>query len=196
MMGSINLRSWCGFVVFCSLLLLTGASSAAKDKGKPVDFGADKLVNSDAPLHIASDRMEVKYNEGLILFEGHVVVKQANATITGNRITVYIDTAQRKDGKKTAGEDPSRVNVADRIERIEIEGDVKITQDDKIATADKSVYYHKEQKMVLMGHPTVSQGQDVVKGRLITLYLAEGRSVVEGGDETPVEAVLYPQKKE
>ena len=47
-----------------------------------------------------------------------------------------------------------------------------------------------------MGKPQFSQGQDTIKGRLITLYLPEQRTVVEGGQDNPVHAVLYPEKKE
>ena len=84
--------------------------------------------------------------------------------------------------------------MMEQIDRIEIEGDVRISQREKVATADKSVYYHGEQKIVLMGNPMVSQGEDRVQGRLITLYLADGRSVVEGGESSPVQAVLHPRK--
>ncbi len=73
---------------------------------------------------------------------------------------------------------------------------MKITQREKLATAEKAVYYHQEQKIVLMGRPVVAQGQDKVQGRLITLYIAQGKSVVEGGEETPVQAVLHPSRKE
>ena len=45
-----------------------------------------------------------------------------------------------------------------------------------------------------MGHPHVAQGQDTIAGRLITLYLQDNRSVVEGGGEQPVQAVIYPSQ--
>jgi lipopolysaccharide export system protein LptA len=187
---------WMGLLFLSTLFLLTSHSSEARLAQKPSNLATDKLVKSESPLYIASDRMEVKYEEGVILFEGHVIVKQDNGTIIGNRMNVYIDKTPKKDRKKKSESEPAQENMAERIDRIEIEGDVKITQDDKIATAERSVYYHTEQKIVLMGHPSVSQGKDVVKGRLITLYLSEGRSVVEGGEDGPVEAVLHPRNKE
>ncbi|NLI31788.1 MAG: hypothetical protein GX422_03240 [Deltaproteobacteria bacterium] len=86
--------------------------------------------------------------------------------------------------------------MMEKIDRIEVEGNVRISQRDKLATSEKAVYYHQEQKIVLMGRPVVSQGKDKVQGRLITLYIAQGKSVVEGGEETPVQAVLHPSRKE
>lgn len=170
---------------------LFGASQLclAADKGQKPDANAAQqqgLLQNDAPIHIASDRMEVDQNEKLVTFEGHVVVQQKDLTITGKLMRVY--TLQADAGSES--------NKADRIDRIEVEGEVKISQQDKIATADKAVYYHDQQKIVLMGKPQFSQGQDTIKGRLITLYLPEQRTVVEGGENTPVHAVLYPEQKE
>jgi lipopolysaccharide export system protein LptA len=155
---------------------------------KPSSLSSQKALRSSSPLHIASDRMEVKQQDKIIVFEGHVVVQQDDLTITGNQLRVY--TAAKKTGKS------SEPGMMDQIDRIEVEGDVKISQKEKMAAAGKAVYYHEEQKIVLMGNPSVSQGQDRVEGRLITLYLSEERSVVEGGEKTPVQAVLHPARKE
>lgn len=147
---------------------------------------SDKLVKSDSPIRIASDRMEVNQNDRTISFQGHVLVQQDDLTITGNRMKVNAAASSKTD----------QAALMEKIDRIEVEGDVKITQRDKIATADKAVYYHQEQKIVLLGNPSVSQGPDTVRGRLITLYLKDGKSVVEGGEQSPVQAVLHPSRKD
>ncbi|NSW85755.1 MAG: lipopolysaccharide transport periplasmic protein LptA [Syntrophobacteraceae bacterium] len=170
-------------VVFSLVTVLPpGVYCAEKARG----LATDKMLNTDSPLHIASDRMEVRQSDRSIVFEGHVVVQQDDLTITGNRLRV---TA-------TPGTKPNQPSIVDRIDRIEVEGDVRVAQRDKIATADRAVYYHQEQKIVLMGNPTVSQGHDKIQGRLITLYIDQGRSVVEGGEQTPVKAVLHPSRKD
>lgn len=157
-----------------------GSSSAKEKSGIPVN------VNSGAPLNIAGDRMEASQKDREIIFEGHVVVQQGDLTITGKELRVFA----------VAGDKPNQDSMMDKIDRIEIEGDVRISQKEKLATAEKAVYYHQESKIVLMGNPTVSQGQDRLMGRLITLYIKEGRSVVEGGEATPVQAVLHPVGKD
>jgi len=184
-----------GFISVSSILilfLLVFAPSrtwcAEKQKGKVAQ--EQDIVKSDSPLHIASDRMEVSQTEKIITFEGHVVVQQDDMTITGNRMKVVAADGGKKDERKDA-----QTSMMDRVDRIEVEGDVRISQKEKVATAEKSVYYHQQRKIVLIGNPVVSQGQDSVRGRVITLYLAEGRSVVEGG-ESPVHAVLHPARKE
>lgn len=163
------------------------ALAAPPKAGSPIPGG--KAIKSDAPLHIASDRLEVKQNEKTIFFEGHVVVQQEDLTITGKILKVFAAASAGKDKN-------SESSMMDKIDRIEIEGDVKISQQDKVATADKAVYYHDEQKIVLTGNPVVSQGADKVQGRMITLYIEQGRSVVEGGAQTPVQAILHPSRKD
>ena len=147
-----------------------------------------KILQSDSPLRIASDRMEANQKDRTVLFEGHVVVQQDDLTITGKQLKVYTAEGVKDPAAQSA--------MVDKIDRIEVEGDVTISQQDKVATADRAVYYHEEQKIVLSGHPSVAQGQDTIQGRLITLLIAQGKSIVEGGAETPVQAVLHPAKKE
>lgn len=157
------------------------ADSIAKEKsGVPLNF------KSEAPLHIAGDRMVASQKDREIVFEGHVVVQQEDLTITGRTLRVYA----------VEGDKPDRDSMVDKIDRIEIEGEVRISQREKLATAEKAVYYHQQSRIVLMGNPSVSQGPDRLMGRLITLYIKEGKSVVEGGEETPVQAVLHPSKKD
>lgn len=158
---------------------------------KRVKSATEGLVKSDSPLHIASDRLEIMQKERMILFEGRVAIHQDDLSITAVRMRVYGAGSGKDKGKE---KDPQNA-MMDRIDRIEVEGDVRIAQRDKLATSEKAVYYHQDRKIVLMGSPVVSQGRDKVQGRLITLYIDEGRSVVEGGDEKPVQAVLHPSRK-
>ena len=171
------------------LVMLPGTSWGQGKAAKPAPNPAlPGMLQSDSPLRIASDRMEADQKDRTIIFEGNVVVQQDDLTITGRQLRVY--TAE---GRQDAANQSAMV---DKIDRIEVEGEVKITQKDKVAVADKAVYYHAEDKIVLSGHPSVSQGEDTIQGRLITLLLAQGKSIVEGGAQTPVQAVLHPGKKD
>ncbi len=184
-------RDW-SLVAFCLLFLVVTPVVASGQKSPPgkraTSTGPAKMLQSDSPLKIASDRMEANQNDRTVLFEGHVVVQQDDLTITGKRLKVYA----AEGGKDAAAQSA----MVEKIDRIEVEGEVTISQKDKVATAERAVYYHQEQKIVLSGQPSVTQGQDRIQGRLITLLLAQGKSIVEGGAETPVQAVLHPAKKE
>lgn len=177
------------FALFCAPHD-TWCAEKQKPKAPPQELN---VMKSNSPLHIASDRMEVSQTDKTIFFEGHVVVQQDDMTITGNRMKVFAASSSKSTPSVSGKAQQS--SMMDQVDRIEIEGDVKISQKDKVATSDKSVYYHQQKKIVLIGNPSVSQGKDSVRGRVITLYLAEGRSVVEGGD-APVQAVLHPSRKD
>ncbi len=152
----------------------------------PKTSSGTMMPHSDSPLHITSDRMDVDQTDRTIVFQGHVMVQQDNLTITGHSIKVFVASGASLSSEENGG-------MMDQIDRIEVEGDVVISQEDKTATADRAVYYHKEQKIVLMGNPRAVQGQNTIEGQLITLFLQEGRSVVEGGSQAPVKAVLHPK---
>jgi lipopolysaccharide export system protein LptA len=187
----------CGFrvwpsVAFCLLFMVVFPGFVSGQKtpsANPVtNSGPGTVLKSDSPLKIASDRMEANQNDKTVLFEGNVVVQQDDLTITGKRLKVY-SAENLKDGATQSA-------MVDKIDRIEMEGDVTISQKDKMATAQRAVYYHHEQKIVLSGQPMVTQGEDRIQGRLITLLLAQGKSIIEGGAETPVQALLHPAKKD
>ena len=154
--------------------------------GKQNPLMSDQIAKSDSPIHITADRMEAKQEDRTIIFEGHVLVQQDDLTLTGNKLKVAA----------LAGEAPSSSNPSEKIDYIEVEGNVRVTQKDRMATADKAIFYQKDKKIVLHGHPVVTKGQDRIEGNLITIYLQQGKSVVEGGGGTQVQAVLFPGKKE
>lgn len=181
----------CRLLMVCAAVCCMVPASVGWSADRKAAPASRTALKSESPLHIASDRMEVSQKEKTIHFVGHVTVRQDDLVITGDQMIVY--GVQEKEKSKTKS---SETPMVDQIDRIEVQGSVKITQREKMATAEKAVYYHREDKIVLLGQPKVSQGQDTLQGRMITLYLADGRSVVEGGETTPVQAVLHPSRKE
>ncbi len=165
----------------------------------PATAASESAVKKNSPINITSDRLESNQNDKTILFEGHVVVVQDELTITGNRMKVFQVADTPADARQTSadgGAPGGSDAMATKIDRIEMDGDVKIVQQDKTATADKAIYYQLERKIVLLGNPRAMQGQDTVQGRMITLYPDEQRSVVEGGEAFPVHMVLHPADKD
>jgi len=162
------------------------------------------LTTSKSPIHITADRMEAYQDQKTIVFENHVIVKQDDLTITSNRLKVNLIQGEEQVGSKsqpasgkveskTASGDPT---ATQRIDYIEFEGDVKLTQQDRFARADKAIFYQRDQKILMFGRPVVTKGQDRIEGNLITIYVKEGRSIVEGGSGSQVQATLFPEKKE
>ena len=149
---------------FC--FLLTGATAGAQSPG---DFA------SDAPIEVTSRRMEAFSAPRRVHFAEDVVAKQDNAVIYADDLTVFF-----------AGEQQT-------VERIEAEGNVRIVQEDKIATGGRGVFHRAEGRIVLTGSPRVHQGNDFVEGDEITIFLNEERSVIRSEGGSQVRAVFHPK---
>jgi lipopolysaccharide export system protein LptA len=133
--------------------------------------------DKNGPVIVDSDSLESMQKEGLSVFKGNVVAKQNNSVQYADRMEVYTDS-------KT-----------DRIERVVSTGNVRIiTRDCRMGTASRTEYYDAEQRVVLIGNARVWRGADIVTGERITIYLAEDRSLVEGGKQERVKAIFYQDR--
>jgi lipopolysaccharide export system protein LptA len=82
----------------------------------------------------------------------------------------------------------------DKILRTVSTGAVRIiTNDCRTGTARRAEYYDLDQRVVLIGNARVWQEDNVVSGETITIFLAQDRSVVQGGKQERVKAVFYPK---
>jgi len=212
----------CLFAAFSiSLLTCCLLSHAAEKVEKKAPDVNDQLVKSNSPIHITADRMESDQEQKIITFDGHVFVQQDDLNITSKHLKVVLLPGDKVESAPAAGAKVEKVSAGAKVENapaagdkvenapaaaepspsqkidyIEFTGDVKVTSKDRLATADKAIFYQKEQKITLHGHPVVTQGQDRVQGNLITIYLKQSLSIVEGGSGDQVHAELFPEKKE
>jgi lipopolysaccharide export system protein LptA len=96
-------------------------------------------------------------------------------------------------GKDGAGPDKAKRSadlptVSNRsVSMVEAIGSVVIEKDDGRATCRKAVYYESEGKIVLTGNPVAWQKGTKVSGEKMTMFLAEDRSVIEGGSQVVIE---------
>lgn len=131
------------------------------------------------PVTVDADRMESLQKEGVIIFTGNVVARQSRSIHYADRTEVYLDSK------------------GERIVRTVSVGNVRIiTKDCRVGTAERAEYHDAEQRVVLIGNARVWQEDNVVTGDRITIYLAEERSVVEGGKDGRVKAVFYPRSRD
>ncbi|SFN01186.1 LptA/OstA family protein [Thermodesulforhabdus norvegica] len=156
---------------------------------------AEKVVQSASPLRIVSDRMVLDEKSRTITFEGHVTVEREDIVITCRRLTVFGSKEADFSSSFRTGGPVKEEAVMKKIDRIEAEGDVRVVQGNRVATSEKAIYYVDRKRIVLTGSPVVAQGQDRLTGQLITLDLATGKSIVEGGREKPVEVILHPSSE-
>jgi lipopolysaccharide export system protein LptA len=152
--------------------------SAAAPSPRP-DGAAGNQSDRNAPVTVDADQLENIQKEGLVVFTGNVVAAQNSSTQWADRMEVYLD------------------DKGDKIVRTVSTGNVRIiTKDCRSGTAKRAEYYDAEQRVVLIGNARVWRDDNVVTGERITIYLAEDRSVVEGGQQERVKAVFYPKSQD
>lgn len=152
----------------------------AGSRARPAEGGGRGVQDGDrdAPVTVDADHLETMQKEGVVIFSGNVVARQNSSTQYADRMEVYLDAG------------------GDRIIRTVSTGNVRmITRDCRTGTAKRAEYYDAEQRVLLIGNARVWQDDNVVTGERITIYLAEDRSVVEGGKQERVKAVFYPKRE-
>ncbi len=154
-------------------------AAAAQSPTPRPDGSGPTPEGRNAPVTVDADQLENLQKEGLVVFTGNVVANQNSSTQYADRMEVYLD------------------DKGNRIVRTVSTGNVRIiTKDCRTGTAKRAEYYDAEQRVVLIGNARVWRDDNVVTGERITIYLAEDRSIVEGGQQERVKAVFYPKNQD
>lgn len=178
-------------------VLAAGLSAHAAE-----DRSAKPAAASKEPTTITAQKMTVRNQESKAYFEGAVVLTKGALVVHSDTMVVSfkqkeassakaIDTAGDKSDGPARQSKPKTDALAGpgsrAVSMVEAMGRVKIEKDGGTATCQKAVYYEEEEKIVLTGEPVAWQKGTRVTGKVITLYLAEDRSVVEGESRVLIE---------
>ena len=134
---------------------------------------------AEEPIYIEADQMSSTQQKNEVLFSGNVDAKQGNLTIRSDKMTVYYQEAG-KNGES------GPIKAKQQIEKLICTGNVEITREDWLGTANKMIYLAGQRQVVLNGNANAWQGQNKVSGEKIVYYMDEGRSEVVGGTSVTV----------
>jgi lipopolysaccharide export system protein LptA len=155
--------------------------SAAEPKttSPPGGFLSDfSLGSSDQPIVVDADELEFDYEQRRLEYRGKVHVTQGEMTLDCAKLIVSYEEAE---GTGEA-----------RLREVIAEGAVEITQAGRRATGNRAVFDQTSRQIVLLGDPVLRDGANEVRGERLTVYLDEGRSIVEASPRKRVSAILYP----
>lgn len=147
-------------------LLALGATTAVFVALAPAmsQTSALKGHNSNAPVDVAADRIEVQERADRAVFSGNVVVKQATLTLTAPRLTVaYTNT----DGVE--------------IDRIDASGGVTVRSPSETAQGQFAIYDIDSRLITVIGGVTLVRGPNRVNGGRLVINLRTGTAVMDGG---------------
>ncbi|HMS84647.1 MAG TPA: LptA/OstA family protein [Nitrospira sp.] len=192
--------------IWCLLLsiALIGSSEAAlaAESG-----GLRRSVEAPGvPTTITSNRMTVRNQDSQAVFDGMVVLTRGSLVVHSDKMVVSFqpkhsdgESAVRKRAEQSEPAQSSSITQTghpgstmssrsvNRVEAIGAAHPVKIKYANGNATCQKAVYFSDGEKVVLTGDPVAWEKGTRVSGRQITIYLAEERSVVEGGSHIHIE---------
>ena len=119
--------------------------------------------NSNAPVDVAADRIEVQDRADRAIFSGNVEVRQAALTLNAARLTVAYSQAG-----------------GIQIQRLDASGGVTLRSPSETARSRFAIYDLQERIITMIGDVVLTRGQSRVQGGRLVLDLDTGRAVMDG----------------
>jgi lipopolysaccharide export system protein LptA len=153
--------------IILAMTVLAGTAALAQTQQvQPVS--ALKGHNSNAPVDVTAERIEVQDRADRAIFAGNVHVTQAELTLDTPRLTVAYSGG-------TGGDS----NV--QIRRLDAAGGVIVKSPSETARGDFGIYDLDRKLITLIGNVQLNRDQNQVNGARLVIDLDSGRAVVDGG---------------
>lgn len=148
------------FAWIAGLAALTAATLAPAQG--PVS--ALKGHDSDAPVDVTSDRIEVQDRADRAIFAGNVQVRQGQLTLDTSRLTVAYSSSGGV-----------------QIRRLDASGGVVVRSPSETARGNFGIYDLDRKLITLVGGVQLNRGGSQINGQRLVIDLRSGRAVVDGG---------------
>ena len=154
-----------GIIFAISLVSAAAAGTTAlaqQQQQQPVS--ALKGHDSNAPVDVNADRIEVQDRADRAMFVGNVHVRQAELTLDTQRLTVAYSS-----------------NGGVQIRRLDAAGGVTVHSPSETAKGDFGIYDLDRKLITLIGNVQLNRGDNQVLGQRLVIDLDSGRAVIDGG---------------
>jgi lipopolysaccharide export system protein LptA len=184
-----------GFLALAGLLVIFWAGSPLAYGAAPKQQGPGKEV----PLHITATRLEADQTKGMVIFSGSVKAVYGDATLYSDQLQVYFKPKpESPKGTPTPPQEKTGQSLlgdvgAEKLDRIVAKGNVRMVQEDRVATGNEAIYYKDRDEVVLTGNPQLWRAENTLKGERIIFNLETKKVLVESSPQRRVEALLYSQ---
>ena len=150
-----------GFTLLAAAALSAAAAGLAQAQ-QPVS--ALKGHNSDAPIDLQADRLEVQDRSDRAIFAGNVHVKQDALTLDTSRLTVAYSSSGGV-----------------QINRLDASGGVTVRSPSETARGSFGIYDLDRKLITLVGNVVLERGGSQLSGQRLVIDLDTGRAVIDGG---------------
>jgi lipopolysaccharide export system protein LptA len=160
-----------GIILAVGLAAVGLAAGAAVGQVRQVQpVSALKGHNSNAPVDVTADRIEVQDRADRAIFAGNVHATQAELTLDTQRLTVAYSNAPQNGG-----------GTGVQIRRLDAAGGVVVHSPSETAKGDFGIYDLDHKLITVIGNVQLTRGPNVVNGQRLVINLESGRAVVDGG---------------
>lgn len=166
------------------LMLLAVLQSGAAAQGLSGSV-ANLSVNSDAPIRIEADVLEIDEPQSVATFAGKVRVTQENMLLTTDRLVVKYRASGAGEGAQ--------------LQTIDARGSVVMKVDDQVASGDVAHYDLVAEELTLSGKVVLSQGENVIRGEKIVVNLKTGKARMVAASQRQgerVRGVFTPNRRQ
>ena len=175
--------------IAAALLWASGARAAAAEKPSGQNDSAAIFpgTSSKEPISIDADKLVYYDKEHKAVYSGNVVVIQGDTKMTCSAMSVFLDHAPTTGAaasppkeaapQSTNGQSGAATDAG--VKHLDATGPVTVVSKTQVATGDSGSYDKAEGKVRLIGHVTLSDGQNVTKGDKLTYDLKSGQATVD-----------------
>jgi lipopolysaccharide export system protein LptA len=142
-------------------LICAAAAFAQQPQGS---ISALKGHDSNAPIDVASDRLEVQDRADRAVFVGNVHVKQAELSLDTARLSVAYSSSGGV-----------------QIKRLDASGGVTVRSPSETASGTFGIYDLDRKLITLVGDVRLQRQGSEINGQRLVIDLDSGRAVIEGG---------------
>jgi lipopolysaccharide export system protein LptA len=182
-----------GFMILTTALAMPAAAQ----------FSMGRQQNSDQPINISSDTLEVQQDKQLAIFRGKVDVVQGDTRLRSDDLFVYYrDRNNQPPAGQPARQTPAKPATgqaitpggpdASSITKVEAKGNVFVSTPKERAQGDFGVYDVDKKTITLTGNVLLTSDQSTVRCARAVMYQDSGRSTCDPIAGGRVQGVIIP----
>ncbi len=136
-------------------------------------------TDSEDPIQIEADRLEVRDKEKVAVYAGNVRVRQGETVLKTAQLRVFYTG-------EAAGATPGS-----SVSRIEASNRVVVQSGSQTASGDKAVFEMASERVTLTGNVVLTEGDNIVRGQKLVVDLKSRKARMEGDR---VQTILTPSR--
>lgn len=148
--------------------------------------------NSDKPIEIASDTLEVQQDKQLAIFRGKVDAVQGDTRLRSDELFVHYKEREQNGAAKPAAPSAPGGPDASSISKIEAKDNVFVSTPQERAQGDFGVYDVERKTITLTGNVLLTNDRGTVRCAKAIMYQDSGRSICEPLPGGRVRGVFLP----